>query len=142
MNRIITLLDQKNHYLEKFYAQNESELKNFIEGQFDGLEAFYENREKILEMIKYIDFEIQKIEIDVQKASALQWDQMKRQIAQSLKIKDLYVEKIIQQDIEVLSCIENAKNMIIKELQDLRRGKKVVGAYRTPTFQQKLDEEI
>lgn len=142
MIRILTLLEQKNHYLEKFYALNEAELKNFIEGQFDGLEVFYDTREKILEMIKYIDFEIQKIEIDASKANPLQWDQMKKKILDSLRIKDQYVAKIIQQDIEVLSCIENTKNLIIRELQELRRGKKVVGAYKSPNFQQKLSEEV
>lgn len=58
MTRIITLLNEKNHYLEKFYSLNERELKNFLDGHYDGLEPFYDSREKILEIIKYIDAQI------------------------------------------------------------------------------------
>src|SRR5690606_19375319 len=114
MLRIITLLNEKNHYLEKFYSLNETELKNFLDGRFETLESFYESREKILEIIKYIDAQIDKERIK-DPHSTISEDH-KNQVRRSLLMKDQFVEKILQQDLQILSCIEATKNNMIKEL--------------------------
>lgn len=137
MTRIVSLLNEKNHYLEKFYSLNETELTNFAQGQFDNLEHFYQTRERILDVIKYIDSEIEKVEPQNPMP-----DFERSAIKESMNIKDEYVTRIIEQDIQVLSCIENAKNSIIRELQDLRRNRKAVGSYKSKTFQNRLDEEV
>jgi len=142
MTRILTLLNQKNHYLEKFYSLNEKELMNFLKGDFDGIEEFYSTREKILEVIKYIDSEIDKTQTDPVDTRSPAIVSLRKKIAETFRVKSLYVEKIVQQDIEILSCIESAKNSIIRELQELSRGKKAVGGYKSKTYYQKLDEEI
>ena len=59
-HRLITLVYEKNHYLEKFYSLNERELVNFLAGNFENLEGFYQSREQILEMIRYVDMQIDK----------------------------------------------------------------------------------
>ncbi len=142
MTRVLTLLNQKNHYLEKFYALNETELANFLSGNFDNIEMFYETREKILNMIKYIDNEIEKTQTDMVGTNTQSLTALKKGISESFKIKNLYVEKIVQQDVEILSCIETAKNSIIRELQQLNKGKKAVTGYKSKSYSQKLDEEI
>ena len=53
--RVVDLLNQKNHYLEKFYALNESEISVMAQGEFENLNSFYQTREQILEVIQYID---------------------------------------------------------------------------------------
>jgi len=131
------LLNQKNHYLEKFYSLNESELLNFSVGQFDNLESFYQTREKLLEMIKYMDGEIDK----VQAQDAMPSNEQKRELREALAVKEEYVNRILSQDLEILSCIESAKSNIIRELQELRRTKKVVGSYKSQTKDYRLDEE-
>lgn len=136
MNRLITLVYEKNHYLEKFYALNETELKNFLVGQFDNLDSFYSSREKMLEMIRYVDSQIDKIQ-----ASVNLNDYEKKELKTALHIKDEYVERIIQQDLEVLSCIDRAKSEIIAELQNLKKGKRAISGYKMPDFQKSLDEE-
>lgn len=138
MQRIITLLNQKNHYLEKFYSLNETEIINFAAGRFEGLEAFYQGRERILEMIKYLDAEINSAQIQVQPASALE---DKREAREALAIKDEYVSRILSQDLEILSCIESAKSDIIRELQDIRKTKKAVGSYKSGLQHNRLNEE-
>lgn len=141
MTRIITLLNEKNHYLEKFYSLNEKELVNFAQGQFDNLESFYQTREKILAVLKYVDSELDKAQaaMDVNGAHS---EEGRQQIKESLRIKDEYVARIIEQDIQVLACIEAAKNSIIKELQETRKARKAVGGYKVSTFQQRIDEEV
>lgn len=139
MTRIITLLNEKNHYLEKFYSLNESELKNFLLSNFDGLEYFYNSREKILEIIKYIDaqIDVERMKEDSDTAT----EKIKMDIKRALMIKDQYVERILQQDLEILSCIETAKNDIIRELKDVRHGRKAVSGYKSKTHHNRLDEE-
>lgn len=140
MERIIELLNEKNHYLEKFYALNEAELLNFSRDNFDNLENFYRTREKILEIVKYLDSELNRAEGQTSDLMAAPLD-YKRTAREALAVKDEYVTRIIEQDLEVLSHIEAAKNGIIRELQDLRRGRKAIGGYKSPTFDQQLDEE-
>lgn len=141
MTRIITLLNEKNHYLEKFYSLNEGELVNFAQGQFDNLEHFYQTREKILAVLKYVDSELDKAQAAMD-VNGNHSEEGRQQIKESLRIKDEYVARIIEQDIQVLACIEAAKNSIIKELQETRRARKAVGGYKVNTFQQRVDEEV
>ncbi len=141
MERLIELLNEKNHYLEKFYALNEAELHNFTVGNFENLDQFYKTREKILEILKYVDSEVNKEHqtiVEVSQAPA----QHRAAVREALTIKDEYVSRIIGQDLEVLACIEAAKNNIIRELQEVRKNKKGIVSYKSPTFHQRLDEEV
>lgn len=142
MSRINTLLNEKNHYLEKFYALNEVELVNFAQGNFDNIETFYQNREGILEVLQYIDAEIDKAHNDEASLSEEMSAQDKKEAHEALRIKDEYVARIIEQDIQVLSCIESAKNSIIRELQEVRSGRKAVRGYKSNTFQHLVNEEV
>lgn len=142
MNRIITLLNEKNHYLEKFYSLNETELANFAQGQFDNLERFYQTREHILGVLKYVDAQVVKTQDENEVLGTHMNDSARREIKEALAIKDEYVARIIEQDIQVLACIEMAKNSIIRELQEVRRNRKAVGGYKSKTFNQRLDEEV
>ena len=137
MQRLIELMDQKNHYLEKFYTVNETHLEQFLKSRFEEINEFYNSRENILEILKYIDQEIRIISHSAQEESMLDIQKLKN----CLSVKDTFVEKIIKQDVDILSCIEAEKNSIIKELRDVRLGKKVVSAYKVPTFANNLGEE-
>lgn len=138
MLRIITLLNQKNHYLEKFYSLNETELLNFSAGNFNNLESFYQTREKILGLIKYLDEEIDGFQDETLDMSI----EFKAQAREAMNIKDEYVNRIIGQDLEILACIESAKSTIIRELQEIKQSKSLVGKYKSKTFNRRLDEEV
>ena len=140
MQKIISLLEQKNHYLEKFYSLNEDELINFSQGVFDTVEDFYKMRDHLLKMIKYLDTEIEKVQAD---AGVKITAEGKAQIREALSIKDEYVNRILAQDLEILSCIEMAKSNIIRELQDIRKTKSVMGKYKSGSpGQRRLNEEV
>lgn len=140
MLRIINLLQEKNHYLEKFYSLNETEIVNFSLGNFEGLENFYNTRERILEILKYIDGQLESVNAELEDLNQFSSEQ-RRQVKESMAAKDEYVSRIIEQDLEVLACIEAAKSNIIRELQDVRRARKAVSGYKSPTFVNRLDEE-
>ncbi|MCK6597443.1 MAG: hypothetical protein L6Q37_03700, partial [Bdellovibrionaceae bacterium] len=62
--------------------------------------------------------------------TAYQLESLKKHLSD----KDLFVQKIIEQDVAILSCIEAAKNQIIRDLKDLKKGQKVISAYKVPQF--------
>jgi predicted house-cleaning noncanonical NTP pyrophosphatase (MazG superfamily) len=139
MIRIIHLQNQKNHYLEKFYSINENELLNFAKANFDNLESFYQMRDKILDIIKYIDQEIDLAQAKVEGVIDLS---IRTQMREALAIKDEYVTRILAQDLEILTCIESAKSNIIRELQEIRRAKSVMGRYKSGAVgTRRLNEE-
>lgn len=136
--RVIQLLQEKNHYLEKFYTLNESEMLKFAQANFDGLEDFYQTRERILEMLNYIDREMEKCDLGPQLMISIEDRDLVREC---LAVKEGYVNRILSQDLEILSCIEKAKSAIIRELQDVRRARKAVGGYKSGGAQPRLIEE-
>ena len=139
MESVIRLLEQKNHYLEKFYSLNEDELINFSQGVFDTIEDFYKMRDHILKMIKYLDSEVETLQA---KGDVKITPEGQRAVRTCLAIKDEYVNRILAQDLEILSCIESAKSDIIRELQEIRKAKSVMGKYKSGSTQgRRLNEE-
>lgn len=142
MKRIIALLTEKNHYLEKFYSLNEAELENFVRGQFEGLDYFYATREKILEIIRYIDQKIDAVGLNQAEVQTTLTTDLRKNFNECLHIKDQYAHRILEQDLKILACIESAKNEIIRELQDVKKTKRAVMGYKSPVFKKQIDEEI
>jgi len=140
MMRIITLMNQKNHYLEKFYSLNESELLRMAKKDFDNVESFYQMRDKILELIRYLDAQIDRLQAD---SDGDITQDIRRQMRECLNIKDEYVNRILAQDLEILSCIETAKSNIIRELQEIRKSKSAMGRYKSGLQpHRRLNEEV
>lgn len=137
---VVELLCEKNFYLEKFYSLNESQLE-FIEGRkFDGLETFYRTRDGILDIIRKID-ELVESSDDMPKDANAVDPILKKQIVECLQIKNNLVTKILEQDLKILSAIEQAKSYVIKELAQVRGARKAIGAYKSGQANKRLDEE-
>jgi hypothetical protein len=138
MNRIIELLNHKNHYLEKFYSLNEGQIILISKDDYSQLEEFYKGRESILEAIKYIDQQLD----EAQNEPMLDpYESEKREIATCLAIKEEYVSRILAQDLEILATIESAKSNIIRELQEVRKTKKAVQSYHSKQAGHRLNEK-
>jgi len=143
MERVIELLGEKNHFLEKFFCVNERELINFEKGDFDNIESFYQAREKVLELIRCIDGLIHE---ENERSAGRGVTEMDRQEVEALlKAKDGWVAAILAQDLRVLSCIEKEKSNIIRELRATSSAKRAVSAYRgieVPSPQPQFDDKI
>lgn len=140
MDTIINLLKDKNYHLEKFLHLNEGELLNFAEGNFDGLEVFYQSRETILDLVRCIDRLIEAA-ASTQNDISLVSDGFKREMVACMNTKNDLVTRILAQDLQILSVIEQEKSSIIKELRTVQAGKKAVGAYKSGDAPSKFDEE-
>lgn len=138
MTRIISLFQQKSHYLEKFCSANEEAIAHFAQGNFDYLEAFYQLREDIIKVLQYIDTQVASAQAEIANPTAQDREQMKAALAE----KDVFVSRIMEQDLAILSYIDQAKSEIIRELQDLKKSKSAIGRYKSGITQRRLDEEV
>jgi hypothetical protein len=137
MEELIELFKEKNHFLKKFYLLNLKELKNFSSSKFENLEYFYEQREKLIDILNYIKTKIEKL---AEHPDLKCYEQNKA--IQAIEEKNQTIAKdILGQDAEMLTHIENEKNIIIKELQKIKTGKKIVSKYKGFTTINNLNEE-
>jgi hypothetical protein len=137
---IIEMLTEKNQCLEKFYRLNEAELENFSAGTFDNIENFYATREGLLDIIKKVDEMIEDSNTVAEEIGPIT-DGDKKIILSALQYKNDLVNRILEQDLRILSAIEEAKSNIIKELTQVRSAKKAIGSYKSGQKSNRLDEE-
>ena len=131
MIRLIQFLNEKNHFLEKFYTLNESEITRLEAGKFDDLELFYNQREDLLKIIKYIDAEIHKAHMLHKDIVGQFSEEQKTEIRESMRTKEAYVRRILEQDLQVLGMIDDAKSTIIKELQGMQKTRRALTGYKS-----------
>lgn len=129
MEEIIRLLQEKNHYLEKFSDLNEKEMDAFSQGNFITLDSFYHQREEILGMVRHLDNLLEKVKLDdstpVKPAD-------RKQVQELMAEKDILVTQILSQDLQILSYIDREKSALIQELRGVKKSRKAVGAYKSP----------
>ena len=140
MERAISLLREKNSYLEQFFLVNEHELINLGAGDFDNIEAFYQAREKILELIRCIDQMMN--EESHRMSTGIVTAGIKVEAEELLQSKDEWVESILAQDLQILAYIDREKSNIIRELRSTNKARRAVGAYRSHDFVNQLNEKV
>ncbi len=125
---IIQLLEQKNDLLRAFLEISECERKSFKARNFDNIEDLYRSREQLLANIQSIDkrLDIYSSEQDAAKISGAEKSSIKKLLDQ----KQVLVNEILQQDLVILSCVENEKSSLIKKISSVRSGRRLVKAYR------------
>lgn len=128
MEKLVNLMTEKNHYLEKFYSLNAEELVNFGDGNFENVESFYRARDKILDLIRTID---EMIDAEAKQTPVPLGADTKAAVEKLLGQKDEWVTAILSQDLQVLSWIEKEKTNIIKELQTIGKNKKAINGYHS-----------
>ena len=137
MERVIELLREKNFFLEKFYFVNEQELLNFSVGDFEQVEAFYQARDKILELIGEIDETVAK---ETTASTGTVSAELRREAEHILSSRDELVKQILAQDLQILEYIEKEKSHIIRELSSNTKARKAVGAYAQTERAKQLEE--
>jgi hypothetical protein len=125
---IIKLLEEKNHHLEMFLNVSENERKSFKARNFDNLELLYQVREDILENIRCIDERVDGYSQAMDKATVSEDEKSK--ILACLKRKDSLTQQILEQDLIILSCVDNEKSAMLKKVTAMRDGRRMLKVYR------------
>ena len=142
MDRVIDLLQQKNHYLEKFLLMSEAELLNFENKDFGNLESFYTCRDKILNIVNHLDKEFEKTSAQYNDVTTLAADKRSK-IERAISRKSEIVSQILELDLKLISCIEAEKSAIIRELRGVNAGRKVLDGYKASRpSEHNLNEEV
>jgi hypothetical protein len=134
--RLIQLLEQKNHYLEQFYSLNHLQLNLLQNGETDTLNEFYEKREKILDILSYIDNQT----AEAYKKISLT-EQNQTHVLKLLFIKDEYVHRILEQEMHILSKMDQMKTGILSELIDIKNTRKALKGYHSHSYETQLKEK-
>ena len=115
MSGLVKLLQERNKQLEDFYELNKIELTRFERGTFKNLKKFYSNREVILETLNKLNTLIFQYPCDGLKKLDFK-EEVKVEVLEASKYKDLLVREILSQDLKVLSFVEEAKTELIQDL--------------------------
>lgn len=147
---VLELLVEKKHFLNEFNKINLQGLSQFQNNNFDNIEVFYNSREKLLEIIQYIDQKIDKLPSDklngpsnasrketsfssaapAVNTTTANSDDSKMIAFIQLEIKAL-AQEILKQDMQILSLMDQEKSSIIKDLQNIGKNKKHFSSYKT-----------
>jgi hypothetical protein len=140
MEKILSLIEEKNTYLEKFCAINSDQIKKLKAGNFEELEIFRESRENILNILNHIDALLSSHAALVNENEITLLD--RQRLEESLNHKDELVRVILSQDIDIMGAIESAKSEIIRQLRAVVKGRKAVSAYKSGDRKDSVDEEV
>lgn len=136
--RLIQLLEQKNHFLEKLLSLNELQAALLKAGEIDTLDEFYLRREKIIDTIGYIDSQL-KIAFE----ESIDLSEAQREVVEHLLfIKDEYVNHIMNLEMTILSSLETIKNQILKDLIDTHRQRKRLQGYQSEKETHSVSEKV
>lgn len=142
MSCIVELLEEKNQHLEKFFRLNEMELYNLSENNFENLENFYSSRECILDLVGTVDRRLNDLNSGIVSSEEITLEN-KKNIIKLLSYKNDLVQKILAQDLQILSIIEIEKSKVINELRGNKKARKAYHGYKVKgNSPSRLDEEI
>lgn len=116
MEEVIHYLELKNQYYEKFHAMTAKFLASAAANQWEDLELFVDNRERILNIIRSYDFKIaQRFEqVDIGDCNL---DVYRGRVQGLLHARKAWADKIVSLDLELISRIDEMKCDTIRELK-------------------------
>jgi hypothetical protein len=126
---ILTLLRSKNRCLERFIAISNEFLAQAGRGEFGDLEGFELRRESTLKAIELYDRKIS--EAVLQLAEGRRTQSLVEAVKDALDRKDALVHEILDIDMRIISLIEQEKNRLLQELSSARRGKDLLGKFKS-----------
>lgn len=116
MEDVLQYLEMKNHYYEKFFSITKAFLEQINRNDWDDLEFFVDNRERILSIIRSFDFQISKA-MEQRLVSDEETDKYREGVKLIMEKRSQIAAKIVALDLEVISRIDDYKTDTIKELK-------------------------
>ena len=128
MSKVLELLKEKNFYLERFLEESRKERSRFKARKFENLDNLYNKREQIILNIQSIDRRISDMCGD--DSTEILNPPKKDEISMMLRNIKSNVRYIMEEDLQIISYIENEKTKIIKEITKTKEGRKVLNGYK------------
>jgi hypothetical protein len=138
MIEFIEFMQERNNYLIRFHNLNKEQIVAIKQRNIDGIDAFYEKRQAILDVIDVLD---EKIQVSVQQHSTITVEQ-KAIASKEILFRDELIHDILKQDLEVISLIEQEKQYLFEEMNQLKKSRKAVSAYSSKSRKSSYDKEL
>ena len=116
MEEVIYYLELKNQYYEKFYSVTAKFLESARQNQWEHVEFFVDNRERILNIIRSFDFNIAKAfeSLDLEAHDITLY---RARVKELLDKRAVLAQKIVALDLELISRIDEVKTDTVKDLR-------------------------
>lgn len=130
---------KKEHFLEEFARLNDLEIKRLASRNTDGLDVFFDKREKIIEILKHIEKQIKEcVHAQFSDKKTLSINQ---RVDDDQKVINELLNRIIEQNRQIDILMRNSKGAIADEIHLLRKNRKSVSQYKSKTSHRQIDEE-
>ena len=116
MQEVLEYLQMKNHYYEKFYSLTEKFLAQVEKNNWEDIQFFVDNRERLLNIIRSFDHKIASV-FDKMKISDSEMSEMKPKVKELLDKRAAIASKIVSLDLHLISKIDDHKSDTIRDLK-------------------------
>jgi hypothetical protein len=131
MEEVLHYLQLKNQFYEKFYALTVKFIDQANQNQWDDMELFLDNRERILNIIHSFDFKIanlfQKLNL-----SRNDLERFRAPVRELLDERKNWADKIVALDLDLISKMEDIKTETIRELKKSVETTQQLNSYTCP----------
>lgn len=128
MEEVLHYLELKNQYYEKFHNITAKFLAQTAENRWDDMEFFVDNRERILNIIRSFDFKIASL-FEAADLAERDLDIYRPRVKQLLDQRAEWASRIVAQDLELISRIDEMKSDTIRELKRTVETSQHVGSF-------------
>lgn len=136
MDEILSYLRLKNRYYGKFLALSERFLKLEEDRRWGELEYLTDNRERILNILRYFDCKIATLFQNPLVARA-DLSRYRGEVRELLDERERIARRIVERDLELISLIDEMKSETIAELKKSVETRQQLGSFSplptTPT---------
>jgi hypothetical protein len=116
MDEVLHYLTLKNQYYEKFYNVTLKFIELANQNNWDEIELFVDNRERILNIIHSFDYKISQLFQEL-KMSKDELDSYREQVQLIMGARRTIADKIVEADLELISKMDEMKTETIRELK-------------------------
>ncbi len=131
MEEVIYYLELKNQYYEKFLSVTEKFLSHVQRDEWENMDYFVDNRERILNIIRSYDFKIaelfQKIDIGEDRL-----ENYGGRVKELLERREALGKKIMDQDLALIGRIDEVRTETIKELKKTQETGQKLHSFSAP----------
>jgi CRISPR/Cas system-associated exonuclease Cas4 (RecB family) len=131
MQEVLYYLELKNQFYEKFYTVTLKFFEQVSHDQWNDVQLFVDNRDRILNIIHSYDHKITEHFKNL-KLSQEEIDSHRAKVKEILDIKAALAKKIVSLDLELVSLMEEVKNDTIKSLKKSLETAQQVGSFTPP----------
>jgi hypothetical protein len=137
MQEVLECLEMKNHYYQKFLSVTMKLLDNARKEDWEDIDFYVDNRERLLNIIRSFDFKISKAleKFTLSEKEKIHYkDQVKTLLGKRKEIAD----NIIKADLEIISRIDEMKNETIKTLKKTQETEQQINLFQKPNSNRKV----